>query len=172
MQGMKKIGLFYGTHTGTTSNIAKRIAKELGVENVDVHNINTDGDLMDKYQYLIIGTSTWNVGTLQQDWDDFLPKLENMNFEGKVIALFGTGDQYNYPDTFLDGIGMLYETFQYRGAKFIGFWPTVGYEFTSQYPLLDHDYFVGLAIDEDNQSELTAKRIKEWCKQIKPELGL
>lgn len=90
----------------------------------------------------------------------------------KTVALFGTGDQVGYPDTFLDGMGMLYETFQYRGAKFIGFWPTQGYDFTSPLPLLDHDHFVGLAIDEDNQPELTDERIKEWCKMIKPELGL
>ncbi len=40
---MKKIGLFYGTYTGTTGNVAKRIAKELGEENVDLHNIKEDG---------------------------------------------------------------------------------------------------------------------------------
>lgn len=169
---MKKIGLFYGTYTGTTGNVAKRIAKELGEENVDLHNIKEEGDLMDQYQYLIIGTSTWNVGVLQKDWDEFLPKLSDMNFEGKTLALFGTGDQDSYPDTFLDGMGMLYESFQYRGAKFVGFWPTIGYEFTSPYALLDHDHFVGLAIDEDNQSDLTPKRIKEWCKMIRSEMGL
>lgn len=169
---MKKIGLFYGSFTGTTSNVAKRIAKELGADNVALHNICTDGELMDQYQYLIIGTSTWNVGELQHDWDAFMPKLANMNFEGKVVALFGTGDQDGYPDTFLDGMGMLYETFQCRGAKFVGFWPTTGYEFTSPLPLYNHDFFVGLAIDEDNQSELTEQRIKEWCKQIRSDMAL
>lgn len=169
---MKKIGLFYGTFTGTTGNVAKRIAKELGPDNVELHDISTDGELMDKYDCLIIGTSTWNVGELQKDWDAFMPKLEHMNFEGKIVALFGTGDQDGYPDTFLDGMGMLYETFQFRGAKFVGFWPTMGYEFTSPLALYDHDYFVGLAIDEDNQSDLTDKRIKEWCKLIRPAMGL
>ena len=101
-----------------------------------------------------------------------MPKLQTMHFEGKTVALFGTGDQVGYPDTFLDGMGMLYETFQFRGAKFIGFWPTVGYDFTSPLPLLDHDHFVGLAIDEDNQSDLTDERIKKWCEQIRPAFGL
>lgn len=169
---MKKIGLFYGTFTGTTGNIAKRIAHELGEENVDLHNICDDGDEMEKYQILIIGTSTWSVGELQEDWNCFMPKLENMNFEGKIVALFGTGDQVNYPDTYLDGMGMLYETFQFRGAKFVGFWPTKGYEFTSPLPLYNHDNFVGLALDEDNQPELTDRRIHEWCEQIRPALGL
>ena len=127
---------------------------------------------MKDYQKLIIGTSTWSIGELQEDWDAFMPKLQKMDFTGKTVALFGTGDQVGYPDTFLDGMGMLYETFQYRGAKFIGFWDTKGYDFTSPLPLLDHDHFVGLAIDEDNQPELTDERIEKWCQQIKPQLGL
>ena len=171
-KSMKKIGLFYGTYTGTTGDIAKRIAKELGEEYVDLHNISTDGELMNDYQFLIIGTSTWSVGELQEDWDAFMPNLSKMCFEGKTIALFGTGDQYGYPDTFLDGMGMLFETFQARGAKFVGFWPTKGYDFISPLPLYNHDLFVGLALDEDNQSDLTDERIKEWCKIIRPAFEL
>jgi flavodoxin I len=30
--------------------------------------------------------------------------------------------------------------------------------------------FVGLALDEDNQEELTDQRIEKWVKQIKEEL--
>ena len=169
---MKKIGLFYGTYTGTTGQVAKRIAQELGEENVDLHNISSEGDCMSDYDYLIIGTSTWSIGELQEDWDAFMPKLEDMKFEGKTVALFGTGDQIGYPDTFLDGMGMLYETFQFRGAKFVGFWPTTGYDFTSPLPLFTHDEFVGLALDEDNQPELTDERIKQWCAKIRPAFGL
>ena len=169
---MKKIALFYGTYTGITGIVAEKIVKELGAENVDLYNISKDGERMNDYDLLIIGTSTWSIGELQEDWDAFMPKLQAMDFNGKTVALFGTGDQVGYPDTFLDGMGMLYETFKYRGAKFIGFWHTTGYDFTSPLPLLDHDHFVGLAIDEDNQPELTDERIHAWCEMIKPALGL
>ncbi|MGN0893467.1 MAG: flavodoxin [Succinivibrio sp.] len=169
---MKNIGIFYGTYTGVTGAVAQKIAKELGEENVDIFNISKDGEKMSDYKYLIIGTSTWSIGELQEDWNDFMPKLKKMDFSGKVVALFGTGDQVGYPDTFLDGMGLLYETFSDRGAKFIGSWPTIGYDFTSPIPLNEHNDFVGLAIDEDNQSELTDQRVKEWCSQIRPELGL
>lgn len=169
---MDKIGLFYGTYTGVTSMVAQKIAKELGEQYVNLHNICSDGDKMQDYTKLIIGTSTWSIGELQEDWDAFMPKLQAMDFTGKTVALFGTGDQIGYPDTFLDGMGMLYETFQYRGATFIGFWPTTGYDFTSPLPLLDHDHFVGLAIDEDNQPELTDERVKQWCDLIRADLGL
>lgn len=169
---MNDIGLFYGTYTGVTRSVSEKIAKNLGADKVDVYDISKDGDKMKHYQKLIIGTSTWSIGELQEDWDAFMPKLEKMDFTGKIVALFGTGDQVGYPDTFLDGMGMLYETFQYRGAKFIGFWPTEGYDFTSPLPLLDHDHFVGLAIDEDNQPELTDGRVAKWCDMIRKDLGL
>ncbi|MGN0915397.1 MAG: flavodoxin [Succinivibrio sp.] len=169
---MKEIALFYGTYTGVTGEVAEKIAAQLGKENVDVFNIATDGEKMNDYNKLIIGTSTWSIGELQEDWDNFMPKLAKMDFNGKTIALFGTGDQVGYPDTFLDGMAILYESFQERGAKFVGLWPTDGYDFTSQLPLHDADNFVGLAIDEDNQSELTDERIKTWCEIIKPEFGL
>ncbi|MCR5536837.1 MAG: flavodoxin [Succinivibrio sp.] len=169
---MKKIGLFYGTYTGVTGTVAEKIAQELGTEHVDLHNISEGGEQMEDYEFLIVGTSTWSIGELQEDWDAFMPKLQNMSFQGKTVALFGTGDQVGYPDTFLDGMGMLYETFQFRGAQFVGFWPTTGYDFTSPLPLFDHDHFVGLAIDEDNQSDLTDERIKQWCALIRPAFGL
>ena len=169
---MKEVALFYGTYTGVTGQVAQKIVNELGADKVDLFNISKDGDKMSDYKKLIIGTSTWSIGELQEDWDAFMPKLQKMDFSGKTVALFGTGDQVGYPDTILDGMGMLYETFQYRGAEFIGFWPTQGYDFTSPLPLVDHDLFVGLAIDEDNQPELTDERIKQWCDQIRADLGL
>ncbi len=32
--------------------------------------------------------------------------------------------------------------------------------------LADDDHFVGLAIDEDRQPELTAERVEKWVKQV------
>ena len=169
---MKEIALFYGTYTGVTKIIAEKIANALGKDKIDLFDISEGGEQMADYQKLIIGTSTWSIGELQEDWDAFMPKLQTMDFSGKTVALFGTGDQIGYPDTFLDGMGMLYETFQFRGAKFVGFWPTEGYDFTSPLPLLDENHFVGLAIDEDNQPELTDERIAKWAEMIRPEFGL
>ena len=111
---MKDVALFYGTYTGVTGTVAQKIVNELGADKVDLYNICKDGDKMENYKKLIIGTSTWSIGELQEDWDAFMPKLQKMDFTGKTVALFGTGDQVGYPDTFLDGMGMLYETFHYR----------------------------------------------------------
>ncbi|MEW5195197.1 flavodoxin FldA, partial [Klebsiella oxytoca] len=38
--------------------------------------------------------------------------------------------------------------------------------------LADDDHFVGLAIDEDRQPELTNERVEKWVKQISEELHL
>ncbi|GHK53226.1 hypothetical protein KPZU09_29620 [Klebsiella pneumoniae] len=36
----------------------------------------------------------------------------------------------------------------------------------------DDDHFVGLAIDEDRQPELTNERVEKWVKQVAEELHL
>lgn len=52
----------------------------------------------------------------------------------------------------------------------VGHWPTAGYHFEASKGLADDDHFVGLAIDEDRQPELTAERVEKWVKQIREEL--
>ncbi|MEX0635019.1 flavodoxin domain-containing protein [Serratia ureilytica] len=37
--------------------------------------------------------STWYYGEARCDWDDFFPTLEEVDFNGKLVALFGCGDQ-------------------------------------------------------------------------------
>ncbi|SPW58893.1 flavodoxin 1 [Escherichia coli] len=59
-----------------------------------------------------------------------------------------------------------------RGATIVGHWPTAGYHFEASKGLADDDHFVGLAIDEDRQPELTAERVEKWVKQISEELHL
>ncbi|MGS8713319.1 flavodoxin FldA, partial [Salmonella enterica subsp. enterica serovar Infantis] len=51
-------------------------------------------------------------------------------------------------------------------------WPTAGDHFEDSKGLADDDHFVGLAIDEDRQPELTAVRVEKWVKQVSAELHL
>ena len=97
-------------------------------------------------------------------------KWEFFRFSGRTFALFGLGNQVDYSDYFVDGIGILYTFLKEKGAKLIGRWPAEGYDFASQLPLTDDDTsFVGLALDEDNQPELTPDRAAEWVEQIRQE---
>ncbi|MDR1646068.1 MAG: flavodoxin FldA [Tannerellaceae bacterium] len=166
---MKKTGIFYGSSSGTTEDIAQRIAGQLGIGSADIYNV-TDAAVgaVAPYDVLILGTSTWGVGDLQDDWDSFLPKLKKADLSGKVIALFGTGDSSSFSDTFCDGMGVIYEQLKTTGASFTGAVPTDGYSFDDSAAVVN-DAFIGLPIDEVNESNLTDKRIAQWVEQLKAE---
>jgi flavodoxin I len=171
---MAKIGLFYGTQTSNTQTAAELIQKEFGGDSVvALQDISqTEPSDFDEYQYIIIACPTWNVGEMQSDWESFYDdELDNIDFSGKKVAYFGEGDQIGYPDTFQDAMGMLEEKISELGGETVGYWSTEGYEFSDSKALCDGK-FVGLALDEDNQSELTEERIKTWVAQLKTEFGL
>ena len=154
---MAKIGLFYGTQTSNTQTVAELIQKEFGGDVVvTIQDISrTETTDFDEYQNIIIGCPTWNVGELQSDWESFYDdQLDSIDFSGKKVAYFGEGDQIGYPDTFQDAMGMLEEKISELGGETVGYCSTEGYDFSDSKALRD-DKFVGLALDEDNQSELT-----------------
>lgn len=48
---MKKIGIFYGSTTGTTESVAEQIASHLGVGSNEVYNVgNTDAKVAEEYE--------------------------------------------------------------------------------------------------------------------------
>jgi len=170
---MAKIGLFYGTQTGNTQTAAEFIQKEFGgnsvVELYDIASADTDD--FEQYECLIIGCPTWNIGELQSDWEGFFDELDTIDFSGKKVAYFGAGDQIGYADNFQDAMGILEEKISALGGKTVGYWPTDGYEHNES-KAVKNGKFVGLAIDEDNQSDLTDSRIKTWVAQLKQEFGV
>ncbi|MGG6295714.1 flavodoxin FldA [Leptolyngbya sp. AN02str] len=171
---MAKIGLFYGTQTSNTQTASELIQREFGGDSVvTLQDISqTEPNDFDEYQYIIIACPTWNVGELQSDWESFYDdELDNIDFSGKKVAYFGEGDQIGYPDTFQDAMGILEEKIAELGGETVGYWSTEGYEFSDSKALRDSK-FVGLALDEDNQSELTEERIKAWVAQLKAEFGV
>ena len=166
-------GIFFGSDTGNTENIAKMIQAQLGKDVADVHDIaKSSKEDLEGYDILLLGIPTWYYGEAQCDWDDFFPTLEDIDFNGKLVALFGCGDQEDYAEYFLDAMGTLRDVVEARGATIIGHWPTEGYQFEASKALVDDKHFVGLGIDEDRQPELTAGRVTAWCKQLVDEMCL
>ena len=117
---------------------------------------------------LLLGTSTWGFGDLQDDWAAVVDDLASKDFSGKKVGYFGSGDQGTFSDTFMDGIAIIDEEIQKTGATIIGKTLVEGYEFNESRAVKNGE-FLGLALDEVNQSELTDERIDAWVEQIKKE---
>lgn len=176
---MAKIGIVFGTDTGYTRKIAKFMAKKLGDEVAD-KPININRLSLDEfmgYSAMILGTPTYGDGQLPGtgtgveggSWDDFVKQLKGIDMSGKVVALYGFGDQKKYGGHFVDGLGLLHQHIAACGATIVGAWPDEGYEYQASRAVVDGS-FVGLALDEKNQSALTDERVEQWLAQIKPDL--
>ena len=80
-------GIFFGSDTGNTENIAKMIQKQLGKDVADVHDIaKSSKEDLEAYDILLLGIPTWYYGEAQCDWDDFFPTLEEIDFNGKLAT--------------------------------------------------------------------------------------
>lgn len=171
---MAKVALFYGSSTCYTEMAAEKIADQLGRDNVDLFNVcEVPMVTAEQYDAVIMGIPTWDYGELQEDWEEIWDEIDQVQFKHKTVALFGLGDQVGYPEWFLDALGYLHAKLAAMGANMVGYWPSDGYEFEQSKALTEDGLqFVGLALDEENEFELTEKRIANWCQQIKPALGL
>ena len=166
------IGIFYGSTTGNTGDVAELVHKELGgaaSEPVDIES--TSASALAEFDVLLLGIPTWDTGNFQKDWESFAPEVGQLDLAGKKVGIFGCGDQDGYPDTFGDALGLLWETLQSTGAQLIGQWPTDGYEFNESKGVVDGK-FVGVIVDFETQEDQTDERIKGWVAQIKSELGI
>ncbi|GAB2197344.1 flavodoxin [Sessilibacter sp. MAH4] len=178
---MARIGLFFGTDTGKTRKVAKMIKKMFDDDTMEKPvNINrATPEEFSAYDFLILGTPTLGEGLLpgmsadceNESWEEFLPQIEDIDFTGKTIALYGLGDQVGYSEEFVDALMELYTFFNERGAKIVGAWPNEGYEFDHSEALVD-DKFVGLALDLDNQANLTEQRVNAWLQSISGDFDL
>lgn len=177
---MQKIGLFFGTETGTTRLIAKKMQKKLGDALCDKPlNVNRIGMAeMLAYDALILGTPSYgegdipgkSVGCLEPNWEEFFSQLTTEpDFSGKRIAFFGLGAQERYADRFASSLFALVEKFRGWGAEIIGDWPNEGYTFDHSDALVN-GRFLGLIIDQRTQGMLTDERIDQWLAQVKPML--
>ena len=144
---MSKISVIYGSTTGTTEAVAARIAAALGAAAVNVTDAGDDAFGAD---LLVLGTPTWGVGDLQDDWAARLDAL-GPAFAGKKVAVFGLGDSVGFADTFCAAARTLADEARAAGATAVG-------------PILE--------LDESNESEKTDGRIAEWVAKVKAEAGI
>lgn len=167
---MAKTVVIFGSTTGNTESAAGKIGSAFGEAELKAVSAKALEETKE-YDLLILGASTWGYGELQDDWVSVVKDLEKLDLKGKKVALFGTGDQSCYPDTFVDALGLLYEVLKNSGAEFVGEWPTEGYEHSGSKAVKDGK-FVGLALDENNQPDETEARIRAWVAQVKAQAGI
>lgn len=165
---MKKTGIFYGTTTGETKEVAKEIANQLGIEEKDIHDVSSSApsDVAD-YDVLVIGASTWGDGDLQGDMATWLDGVSSLDLRDKEVAIFGCGNE-DMGETFCNAVREIYHRLHESHPEFIAPFNNDGYTYSHS----DSDVkgmIVGLCIDNVNHPELTAGRIKAWCDIIKAE---
>ena len=159
---MKSIGIFYGSSTGTTGDLAQKIASALGVDSANVMDVaNADAAAAAKYDVLLLGSSTWGLGDLQDDWESFLPKLKGENLSGKKVGLFGCGDASSYSDTFCAALGTIKAELANTGCTFIGAYPAEGYSY-DETTAEENGQLIGLCVDDANESDQTEARMERW----------
>ncbi len=157
--------IFFASSTGNSEEIANKISAELN--NIEIFDLaGTKIEKINEFDKLILGGSTWGDGELNDDWEDVWGNFCKLDLANKTIALFGLGDQESYSDEFCSAMGIIYEQIVESGAKIVGFTSTEGYYHDGSKAQIE-DKFVGLAIDEDNQSDLTDKRINDWANDIR-----
>jgi len=96
--------------------------------------------------------------------------LESADLNGKLVAVFGLGDQSGFADSYCDAMGHLAKTAKSRGANLIGETPAEGYGHSSSAAAED-GIFCGLALDDNNESEKTSSRIGAWGEKLKAHLS-
>lgn len=174
---MKKIGLIYWPKGGNVETTAKKIYEHFDKSYTDMYDAQsihvTD---LANYDCLIVGGSTtgsetWESVEQTNKWNALLHELGKVNLDSKKVAIFGLGNQVLWPMNFVDSMIVFKNEFEKHGATIVGAWPTNGYSFTDSASVVGSD-FVGLAIDEDHESELTEGRIATWVEQIKREFGI
>ncbi len=164
---MADVKVIFGSTTGATEMAAKEIARRLGAALVNVADAKAGDFAAD---VLILGTSTWGIGDLQDDWDAKIGLLDNLDLTGKKVALFGMGDQFGFADTYVDGMGTLRDKVLKRGAAIIGETSAAGYSYSGSTAETDGK-LCGLALDDTNEADLTPQRIQAWTEHLKAEIG-
>lgn len=141
-----KASVIYGSTTGMTEAVAGKIAAALGASVANVATADAgafDADLV------VLGSSTWGIGELQDDWAARLDEVKGF-LAGRKVAVFGLGDSLGFADSYCVAAETIADAAKEAGAALVG------------------DV---LKLDETNESEMTDSRIAAWVETLKNACG-
>jgi len=143
-----RIAILYGSTTGKTEAVAQML--QLHFPNADLLRVATSraSDLA-KYDAVLLGTSTWGTGALQEDWRRRLTEFPAECLKGKILAFFGLGDKIAFPETFCAALSQLDALYAPAASQVLG--------------------GTGLTLDDDNQGLLTEGKVAGWADRLKSE---
>jgi flavodoxin I len=172
---MSKTAIFFSPVGGNVDSVANKLGELIGKDIVDIIPVKEakEGEIH-KYNQIIlvgstVGTDHWSNETIVDEWPGFFLKTEEFGFENKRIAQVGLGNSVLYPEHFADGMAILHDKIVQQKGKVLGFFDASEYDYTDSEALNDEGLFCGLAIDEDNEPELTTERLEKWIDVLKPD---
>jgi len=119
---MSKAIVVFGSTTGSTEMVAGVVKKtlegngaEVTLKNVTDASINEVGE----YDLIVLGSSTWGEGDIQDDFLPFYEEMDSSNLGKKNVAVFGCGDSDMFPHCFCAAVDKIREKAVDCGANLV-----------------------------------------------------
>ena len=165
---MSKGAVVFWSGTGNTQAMAEAVAEGARTKGAEVTVLGPSefgADQVALYDAIAFGCPSMGAEVLEEE--EFEPMFASVEgaLHGKKIALFGCGDSSSYSDTFCSALGTIYNDLKDSGATFVGSVDPSDYTFDGSDAVVDGQ-FVGLPIDEVNESDKTDERISNWVASL------
>jgi len=171
-RNMSKTAILFSPVGGNVNSVADKLGVMIGNDKVDIIPVKeVESEALINYSQIIlvgstVGADHWTNQILVDEWEAFFARIGEFSFEKKKVAIIGLGNCVLYPEHFADGMANLYKRVTTQNAEVFGFVDAKDYDFTDSKSVNEEGYFVGLAIDEDNEADLTPERLKKWIDTI------
>lgn len=119
---MSNLLMLYASMTGNTEQMAEIIEAYLKAKNHKVVIKTFEFDPIDveellDYDGILIGTYTWDDGTLPYEVEDFYEELAHIDIKGKIVGVFGSADSFY--ETYGGAVDLMVDHLTDLGAELV-----------------------------------------------------
>ena len=125
-------GIFFGSDTGNTENIAKMIQKQLGKDVADVHDIaKSSKEDLEAYEHSAAGHPNLVLLAKRSVTGMTSSRLSRKRLISTAnwLRCLVVVTRKITPNISADALGTIRDIIEPRGATIVGHWPTAGYHF-------------------------------------------